>query len=103
MLIRRSREPIKWLLEEHCFECNLKCNLVVETIETNRYELAMAYLTIGIFVVILTLFVTGIKEPAAHMQQAFSLRQTDRDGQSFDPWFVIYLSYQLPGYKDDPI
>ena len=79
-----------------------KCNLV-EMIETNRYELAMAYLTIGIFVVILTLFVTGIKQPAAQIQNTFPLRQTDRDGQSFDPWFVVYLSYQLPGYKDDPI
>ena len=50
----------------------MKKSYLVESIDTNRYELAMAYLTIGIFVIIFTLF-------------------------------VVYLSYQLPGYKNDPI
>ena len=50
----------------------LKRSYSAEGIDTNRYELAMAYLTIGIFVIIFTLF-------------------------------VVYLSYQLPGYKNDPI
>ena len=50
----------------------MKKNYLVESVDTNRYELAMAYLTIGIFVIIFTLF-------------------------------VVYLSYQLPGYKNDPI